>query len=163
MAATCPSHYPALQVERLRSGPGRVTAGEPAWSCGWQGYAWFVRYADGGGLTAESRARREAVRLQAAEMFAQDADPVQIGRSLRVSTKSVYQWRRACRAGGQEARASRGPGGSPCRLDEGQLERCAPRWRPARPLMAGRRTSAGPWPAPPWPRACSESPTRCAG
>ena len=49
-------------------------------------------------------------------MFAQDADPVQIGRSLRVSTKSVYQWRRAWRAGGQEALASRGPGGSPCRL-----------------------------------------------
>jgi transposase len=82
----------------------------------------FVRYADGGGLTAEGRARREAVRLQAAEMFAQDADPVQVARSLRVSTKSVYQWRRAWRAGGQEALASRGPGGSPCRLDEAQLE-----------------------------------------
>jgi putative transposase len=88
---------------------------------GWRGYAWFVRYADGGGLTAEGRARRESVRLQAAEMFAQDADPVQIARSLRVSTKSVYQWRRAWRAGGQESLASRGPGGSPCRLDEAQL------------------------------------------
>jgi putative transposase len=62
------------------------------------------------------------VRLQAAEMFAKDADPVQIARSLRVSTKSVYQWRRAWQAGGQEALASRGPGGSPCRLDEAQLE-----------------------------------------
>jgi len=81
-----------------------------------------VRYADGGGLTAEGRARREKVRLQAAEMFAQDADPVQIARSLRVSTKSVYQWRRAWRSGGQESLASRGPGGSACRLDEGQLE-----------------------------------------
>ena len=80
-----------------------------------------MRYADGGGLTAEGRARREAVRLQAAEMFAQDADPVQTARSLRVSTKSVYQWRRAWRAGGQEALASKGPGGSPCRLDEAQL------------------------------------------
>jgi transposase len=80
-----------------------------------------VRYADGGGLTAEGRARRERVRLQAAEMFAQDADPVQIARSLRVSTKSVYQWRRAWRAGGQEGLASRGPGGSLCRLDEEQL------------------------------------------
>jgi transposase len=81
----------------------------------------FVRYADGGGLTAEGRARREKVRLQAAEMFAQDADPVQIARSLRVSTKSVYQWRRSWRAGGQEALASKGPGGSACRLDEAQL------------------------------------------
>jgi transposase len=34
-----------------------------------------VRYADGCGLTAEGRARRERVRLQAAEMFAQDANP----------------------------------------------------------------------------------------
>jgi len=54
-------------------------------------------------------------------MFAQDADPVQIARALRVSTKSVYQWRRAWRAGGAEALASKGPGASPCRLDEGQL------------------------------------------
>lgn len=80
-----------------------------------------MRYADGGGLTAEGRARRETVRLQAAEMFAQDADPVQVARSLRVSTKSVYQWRRVWRTGGQEALASKGPGGSSCRLDEGQL------------------------------------------
>src|SRR5215472_6411244 len=80
-----------------------------------------MRYADGGGLTAEGRARREKVRLAAAEMFAQDADPVQIARSLRVSTKSVYQWRRAWKAGGQEALASKGPGGSACRLDDAQL------------------------------------------
>ena len=80
-----------------------------------------MRYADGGGLTAEGRARRESVRLQAAEMFAQDANPVQIAGELRVSTKSVYQWRRAWRAGGEEALSSKGPGGSPCRLDEEQL------------------------------------------
>jgi transposase len=101
--------------------PGRLRPASLRDSCGWRGYAWFVRYADGGGLTAEGRARREAVRLQAAEMFAQDADPVQIARSLRVSTKSVYQWRRDWRAGGQEALTSKGPGGSACRLDEGQL------------------------------------------
>jgi|SRR5215468_4390210 len=80
-----------------------------------------MRYADGGGLTAEGRARRERVRLQAAEMFAQDADPVQIAGSLRVSTKSVYQWRRAWRAGGAAALASKGPGGSACRLGDGQV------------------------------------------
>jgi putative transposase len=61
------------------------------------------------------------VRLQAAEMFAQDADPVQVAWELRVSTKSVYQWRRAWRAGGEAALASKGPGGSACRLGEGQL------------------------------------------
>src|SRR5262245_11737245 len=80
-----------------------------------------MRYADGGGLTAEGRARREKVRLQAAEMFARDADPVQVARELRVSTKSVYQWRRAWRSGGPEALASKGPGGSACRLEEAQL------------------------------------------
>ena len=61
------------------------------------------------------------MRLRAAEMFAKDADPVQIASSLRISTKSVCQWRRAWRAGGQEALASRGPGGSACRLDEAQI------------------------------------------
>jgi len=54
-------------------------------------------------------------------MFARDADPVQVARSLRVSTKSVYQWRRAWRAGGREALASKGPGGSAYRLDDAQL------------------------------------------
>src|SRR5579864_3357777 len=80
-----------------------------------------MRYADGGGLTTKGRSRRETVRLQAAEMFAHDADAGEIARSLRVSTKSVYQWRRAWRDGGDAALASRGPGGNPCKLDEAQL------------------------------------------
>lgn len=80
-----------------------------------------MRYPDGGGLTAQGRSRREQVRLQAAEMFAQDADAGQIARSLRVSTKSVYQWRRAWRAGGEAALASKGPGGNGCKLDEPQI------------------------------------------
>jgi transposase-like protein len=55
-----------------------------------------MRYPDGGGLTAQGRSRRERVRLQAAaEMFARDANARQVARSLWVSTKSVYQWRRA--------------------------------------------------------------------
>src|SRR6516225_6812804 len=82
-----------------------------------------MKYPDGGGLTARGRSRREQVRLEAAEMFAQDADARQVARSLRVSTKSVYQWRRAWRAGGEAALASKGPGGSACKLDEDQLAR----------------------------------------
>jgi transposase len=74
-------------------------------------------------LTAQSRSRREQVRLQAAEMFAQDSDAGQIARPLRVSTKSVYQWRRAWRADGEAALASKGPGGNPRRLDDGQIVR----------------------------------------
>jgi transposase len=77
-----------------------------------------MRYADGGGLTARERSRREQVRLQAAEMFVHDADARQVASSLRVSTKSVYQWRRAWQSGGEAALASKGAGGSPCKLDE---------------------------------------------
>ena len=82
-----------------------------------------MRYPDGGGLTAEGRARREKVRLQAAQMFEQEMDPVRVARCLRVSTKSAYQWRRCWRAGGEAALASRGPGGNACKLDETQLTR----------------------------------------
>lgn len=58
-------------------------------------------------------------------MFDQDLPPQQIAASLRVSTKSVYQWRRRWRAGGQTALESRGPGGSACRLSATQLQRLA--------------------------------------
>ena len=82
-----------------------------------------MRYPDGGGLSAQGRARREKLRLQAAQMFGQGVMPVQVARCLRVSTKSAYQWRRRWRAGGDAALASRGPGGAACRLDERQLAR----------------------------------------
>ena len=52
-------------------------------------------------------------------MFEQGIKPVQVAYHLRVSTKSAYQWR----ADGQEALASRGPGGTACRLDGRQLAR----------------------------------------
>ena len=80
-----------------------------------------MRYADGGGLTMEGRSRREQVRLQAAGMFEHGEDAGQIASSLRVSTKSVYQWRRAWQAGGEGALASKGAGGNPCKLDEEQI------------------------------------------
>ena len=50
-----------------------------------------------------------------------DVDGTQVARSLRVSTKSVYQWRRAWRVGGGAALASKGLVGSPCNLDEAQV------------------------------------------
>ena len=80
-----------------------------------------MRYPDGGGLTAQGRSRREQVRVEAATMFAQDTDAGQVARSLRVSMKSVYQWRRAWRAGGEAALASKGPGGNACKLGQDQL------------------------------------------
>src|SRR3954470_1658163 len=82
-----------------------------------------MRYPDGGGLSPAARGRRETVRLQAAQMFAADVPPVQVAARLRVSTKSAYQWRRRWRAGGEQALASKGPGGASCRLSDAQLDR----------------------------------------
>ena len=82
-----------------------------------------MRYPDGGGLTAAGRARREKVRLQAAEWFAEGVEPPEVARRLRVSGNSAYVWRRRWRAGGTAALASRGPGGAVGRLDGGQLGR----------------------------------------
>src|SRR5208282_5664279 len=82
-----------------------------------------MRYPDGGGLTAAGRARREKVRLQAAEWFAEGVEPPEVARRLRVSCNSAYVWRRRWRAGGEAALASGGPGGAVCRLGGAQLER----------------------------------------
>jgi transposase len=84
-----------------------------------------MRYADGGGLSERGRATREAVRLQAAEWFALDVPVAEIARRLRVSTNAVYVWRRRWRAGGRAALATKGPGGSGCRLDQQRLDRLA--------------------------------------
>ncbi|WP_447005159.1 winged helix-turn-helix domain-containing protein [Saccharothrix isguenensis] len=84
-----------------------------------------MRYADGGGLSERGRAKREVVRLQAAEWFGQDVPVAEIARRLRVSTNAVYTWRRRWHAGGDAGLASKGPGGSSCRLDEPRLERLA--------------------------------------
>lgn len=75
-----------------------------------------MRYPDGGGLTAEGRTRREAVRLQAAELFAQDVPVPEIARRLWVSHNAVYVWRRRWRADGEAGLASKGASGVDCRL-----------------------------------------------
>jgi len=76
-----------------------------------------MRYAQGGGLTAEGRRRRELVRLEAVKRFEQRAPAAVIAAELRVSERSVRRWRRAWLAGGP---ASKGPG-SRCLLDEQEL------------------------------------------
>jgi putative transposase len=81
-----------------------------------------MRYPDGGGLTAEQRARREKVRLEAADMIEAGAGDREIARRLRVSRMSANRWRRALAAGGREALASRGAGGAKCKLTPAQLE-----------------------------------------
>ena len=82
-----------------------------------------MRYPDGGGLSAAGRARREEVRLQAAEWFAARMEPPEVARRLRVSSNSAYVWRRRWCAGGEAALASKGPGGAVCRLSGVQLGR----------------------------------------
>lgn len=88
-------------------------------------YAIGMRYPDGGGLTAEGRARREAVRLRAAELFALDVPVSEIARRLRVSQNAVYVWRRRWHADGEAGLASKGPSGTDCRLSPEQQDRLA--------------------------------------
>lgn len=71
-------------------------------------------------MNAAARVRREKVRIQAAAMFEESEPTAQIASELRVSEKSVCQWRRRWTAGGTDALASSGPGGSDCKLSPGQ-------------------------------------------
>jgi putative transposase len=80
-----------------------------------------MRYPDGGGLTAAERARREQVRLAAAEMIEAGATDAEVARGLRVSRMSANRWRRALAAGGREALATKGAGGAKCKLTPAQL------------------------------------------
>jgi transposase len=84
-----------------------------------------MRYPDGGGLTAQERARREAVRLQAAGWFAEGVPVAEVARRLRVSRTAVFGWQRRWRRGGDQTLASKGPGGARCRLDGPRLRRLA--------------------------------------
>jgi transposase len=76
-------------------------------------------------MNAAARVRREKVRIQAASMFEESKPTAQIASELRVSGKSVRQWRRRWTAGGTEALASAGPGGSDCKLTADQQRQLA--------------------------------------
>jgi transposase len=84
-----------------------------------------MRYADGGGLTAKGRQRREAVRLEAAGLFAEGIKPPEVARRLRVSSKSAYQWHLVWKRGGVRALASRGASGQRCKLSARCLQKLA--------------------------------------
>jgi transposase len=80
-----------------------------------------MRYPDGGGLTAVERARRERVRLEAAELIEAGATDQEIAKRFRVSRMSANRWRRALAAGGRDALATKGAGGAKCKLSQAQL------------------------------------------
>src|SRR5215470_12442550 len=82
---------------------GLVTAA--AWC-----YAGVMRYPDGGGLTAAERARREQVRLAAADAIEAGASDREVARRFRVTRMSANRWRRALAAGG-----------GPCKLTPAQV------------------------------------------
>ena len=103
-----------------------------------------MRYPDGGGLDAAERARRERVRLAAAEMIESGASDREVAKRFRVSRMSVNRWRRALAAGGRAALASKGAGGAKCKLSGAQVAELEA------VLDAGRRPratwiSAGRW------------------
>ena len=100
----------------------RSLIGDVRWGdvCCFRRYAGCMRYAQGGGLTAEGRRRREQVRLEAARRFEQRVPSAVIAAELRVSERSVRRWRQAWLAGGPAGLASRGQAAQ-CRLDEQQL------------------------------------------
>src|ERR1700683_2185036 len=80
-----------------------------------------MRYPDGGGLTALERARRERVRLAAAEMIEAGASDGEVARHFMVSRMSPNRWRRALAAGGRPALATKGAGGARCKLAAAQV------------------------------------------
>jgi transposase len=80
-----------------------------------------MRYPDGGGLDAAERARREQVRLTAAELIEAGASDREVAQSFRVTRMSANRWRRALAEGGRAALASKGAGGAKCKLTAPQL------------------------------------------
>src|SRR5258708_10545624 len=78
-----------------------------------------MRYPDGGGLTAEERARREQVRLAAAELIEAGASDREVARRFRVTRVSAKRWRRALAVGGRAALTAWGGGGAPGKLGPG--------------------------------------------
>ncbi|WP_256370831.1 winged helix-turn-helix domain-containing protein [Micromonospora sp. KC721] len=76
-------------------------------------------------MNAAARVRREKVRIQAAGMFEESRSTTQIASELRVTEKSVRDWRRRWAAGGADALASTGPGGSDCKLSADQQKQLA--------------------------------------
>jgi transposase len=73
-------------------------------------------------MTAAERARRERVRLTAADLIEAGVSDLEVARRLRVSRMSANRWRRSLAGGGRAALASKGAGGARCKLTPAQLD-----------------------------------------
>src|SRR5690348_14265154 len=109
-------------------------------------YAGVMRYPDGGGLTAQERARRERVRLAAAELIEAGAGDREVAIRFRVSWMSVNRWRRSLAAGGRAALASKGAGGARCKLTPAELGELEVVLDGGWPGVTARTTMARDWP-----------------
>jgi transposase len=81
-----------------------------------------MRYAQRGGYTPAEQGRREQLRLKAAELFERGESASVVAAGLRVTPRTVRQWRRRWREGGVQALRSKGPV-SPERLSARQFAR----------------------------------------
>ncbi|WP_245730111.1 helix-turn-helix domain-containing protein [Micromonospora pallida] len=105
-----------------------------------------MRYPDGGGLSARGRAKREAVRRQAAGWFAQDVSVPEIARRLRVSQTAVYGWRKRGRPAVSRPWPRKGPAG----LGAAWMRAGCDGW-PTPRTRARRHTGSVPISDGPWP------------
>ena len=71
---------------------------------------------------AGERARRERVRLAAADLIEAGASDGEVAQRFGVTRPSVNRWRQVLAAGGRPALASKGAGGVRCKLSPPQLD-----------------------------------------
>jgi hypothetical protein len=114
-------------------------------------YADGMRYPQGGGLTAEERARRERVRLAAAEWMEEGATDQEVAIRFRVTRMSANRWRRALAAGGRPALASKGPAGPAASSPRPSLRSCRCCWTPARRAVERDEERIAAWREETWP------------
>ncbi|MET9893465.1 helix-turn-helix domain-containing protein [Streptomyces sp. NPDC006465] len=103
-----------------------------------------MRYPQGGGLTAERRAFREHIRVQAGELFALGHDNAVVARQLRVSVRSVQRWHQAWEHGGTSALESKRPA-SRTKLSEALFEVLEQELARGPVARTAGRTRPGPW------------------
>src|SRR2546421_9263141 len=82
-------------------------------------YAGGMRYAEGGGLTEAERARREQVRMEAADLIEAGTSDGEVARRFRVTRMSANRWRRAPGPGGRGGLGHEGPAWGPGNVSPG--------------------------------------------